>query len=146
MKLIDLLKRNDPEAVVARLDAIYPDYASSHEGHLNAYRELLTLTPEADDGLIVTVSKVDPDPPLDDAWWDVSGTKPDDPIGYAIEFDPWPKWLGREVAPFDGPEVDLLSHILFEMTFLGYSSKDVAVSGGDIIARGEAAIEGLSHD
>lgn len=55
---------------------------------------------------------------------------------HAIEILPWEKWLNLEIEQksFLFDDKTLLAHILFEMTFLGYSSKCVALETIDLLA------------
>jgi hypothetical protein len=60
---------------------------------------------------------------------DVSGTVMGDSELYAIEFTPWPEWLGvavyadlaMELAP-----ADMLMNILWEMSFLGFDEDEIS--------------------
>jgi hypothetical protein len=66
---------------------------------------------------------------------EVSGIYPDEPPStpevnnsYALEFTPWAEWLGMEInneafEKFTEPEI--LSHILYEMTFMGFDEEKI---------------------
>ena len=60
---------------------------------------------------------------------DVSGQEMGSTVSYAIEFTPWPEWLGMLVLVAPDLELapaDLLAPILWEMSFLGFDETDIA--------------------
>ncbi len=51
-----------------------------------------------------------------------------EPVSYAIEFTDWAEWLGMEVDPTtlaSYEELEILSHCLWEMTFMGYTPEAI---------------------
>lgn len=59
----------------------------------------------------------------------VSGRLPDDPEYYAMEFSPWPEWLSLPVDPAAVERfgaLDVMVHVLWEITFCGYSDAEVS--------------------
>lgn len=47
---------------------------------------------------------------------------------YAIEFQPWSKWLGMEidaVTEYQFSELEIIVHCLWEMTYCGFQEKEV---------------------
>lgn len=144
MKLHELFARHAGHFIIEQLIVEYPDQITSWEGYVSALEELhgLTLSESKCDLL---VHRVEDDETLPasvrcDPYICVSGVSRepnikdgDLPAGtyYAIEFDPWEEWLGMEVLPesFDGrSELSVLAHVLWEMTFCGYSNKAVAIA------------------
>ena len=97
-------------------------------GYLNTIKELLLLKhnkPKEPFNIIVELIKAD-GKFSDEDYYDVHGKKPNDDTTWAIEFEDWKDWLGWEVKnPEKLPDHELLGHILWEMTFVGFSRNAV---------------------
>lgn len=65
---------------------------------------------------------------------------------YALEFKAWKEWLGMAIDPatLNNPELpraEMLAHILYEMTYIGYNEIEVQSKKEQIDARAEEALE-----
>ena len=146
MKLYELLSRHGNFDILVHLIAEYPDADNSREGYMNALHELRTLK-SVENKCQILVHTVEPDESLPEnvrgeRYVCVSGRGKDNPeypdmtdVNFAIEFDPWEEWLGMEIMPesFMGrSEIEVLAHILWEMTFCGYSNNGVQLVADNV--------------
>jgi len=125
MKFAELLGQYTNEEIVGMLVAEYPEEESSVQGYFDALAEIRTLDAKESDLTIIAYWTVDD---FDDTleYVHVGGEKEDEDIGYAIEFTDWREWLGMEVGAHDKIEdISFLAHCLWEMTFTGYTNKEV---------------------
>lgn len=156
MILYDLLRTQLCEETLETLYRLYPDQVINDAGYRSMWDELLTYKPAfAPDGdMIICIDKVEPkvvitlDDAADDEHWvqvhgksvnpqtkrEVNGPwydadDADEPFtGYwAIAYSPWDQWLNWEVeCSFDATPVEQLAHILWEMSWAGYTNKDIS--------------------
>lgn len=125
--------------LIAALDRMYFDEA----GHEGAYLEMrqklrgVVAEPSAMDCVLSRRWSLD-DPP--EPVVDVSGREMGDPERYAIEYEPWPRWLGMavHVAPeLELSDADMLANILYEMSWAGFDEADIAAQKDEIMERKE---------
>jgi len=125
MKFVELLAEHTDEEIVDMLVAECPEEESSVQGYFDALAEIRTLDAKESDLTIIAYWTV---ADFDDTfeYVHVAGKKEDEDIGYAIEFTDWREWLGMEVGAHDKIEdISFLAHCLWEMTFTGYTNKEV---------------------
>ena len=149
MKLVDLIQKfrwdevqNNGSAVgYHNLLRLYPDQENSLAGYEHVYGTLLSTFPVETNLRImvaqsatIIVEHVQED--VQGEYWDVSGKGGETETSCAIEFQPWGAWLGMEIANETRPrcsEMDILCHCLWEMTFFGYTPKEVQEIYDDIL-------------
>lgn len=131
MILKDLFQKSHFRSVWLALENNYPD---SHEpSYRAAWEEINSLTPitsEDSKGMVVGIQIITPE---DDEWTEeeyvtVSGQKLHSEYGdqfiWGLDLTPWREWLSLEVDQEtleEFGETLTLTHILWEMTFHGYS-------------------------
>jgi len=62
---------------------------------------------------------------------------------YALEFSSWQEWLGMRVSDasiYAYESVDIICHCLYEMTFFGFTPKDVGNNVADVKTQMDANI------
>lgn len=140
MILKDLISNFSFEEVWKRLVELYPDQEKNLEGYKNSYSILKGLKPSSNkEKVSIDIMFVDND---GDQYHDISGTKPDDPLSYALEFSGWDEWLSFSITKETiekYPEVDILAHCLWELTFLGYSPEEIEEENMKLITNIEKA-------
>ena len=135
MKLNDLIKSNSWLSVEMTLLRLYPDQINMIDEYRNVYEKLKFMQPEEDEMNIVLAEyecDVDEESEIK-TYVDVSGRKKDKEINsitdsFALEFVEWKKWLGMDLATEtieNFNELEIISHCLYEMTFIDYEEEDI---------------------
>lgn len=127
---IDLLHSVSPDELAVELADRFGLEPADVEAHMGAFRRALTLQPTAPDFSIEVKRYIDED---GDEEIDVGGRVEGDPCGWAIEFRPWPQWLGAPITS-DLPPVATVAECLFEMTFVGYDEQAIQRQWEGIVA------------
>ncbi len=113
------------------LQALYPDKASNLSGYKEVFEKLLLIDAEDSDISIDVVQQKDD---FDgEEYVDVSGTykypkNEEEKFSQAIEFTPWNQWLGMEISQesfIHFSELEIISHCLYEMTFMGFEEEEI---------------------
>lgn len=122
-----LLDKYTDEEILKHLFKLYPDQRKSEEGYKSALSELRTTRPKKDPMLILVEKCYDK---FDKKYYThVIGVDPKDTKWtFAIELTLWSHWLGMEIHPKSlekFKEIDILAHCLWEMTFCGYSNRQI---------------------
>ena len=119
-----LIKTHSWEEVKATLERLYPDDHADIPAYENVFTTLQQLEAVASD-LRLTIEEIE-DPFTNTSMASVAGEN--DQHSYAIEFMKWDQWLGMEVNQStlqDYTELEIISHSLWEMTFVGYSQEAI---------------------
>lgn len=127
-----LIKSTSWLSVELTLLQLYPDQENMLDEYRNVFEKLKILETEENDMSIV-LTEYQSDDEEEDTYVDVSGRKnekePDDITdGYALEFVPWKRWLGMELAPESikyFSDLEIIAHCLYEMTFIGYDEEEI---------------------
>ena len=122
----------DQSAVLASLYRLYEGQEKNDKGYKMAWETIVSLSP-IESGLSCSVTR----------GGDVSGIEPGKKIGYALEFTRWEEWLSMPVIS-ELPDNETLAHILYEMTFCGYSQKPIQEKWEDIVERFEELENGTA--
>lgn len=133
MKFSDILKRNSWLSVELVFLQLYPKEMKNISGYETVFNILKTLGPtETDFSIVVSNEKDDFD---NEEYVHVSGyiNHPEDnedesPNSFALEFTNWSEWLGMDLdekSIKDFTELELISHCLYEMTFLGFDQETI---------------------
>jgi hypothetical protein len=133
MRFGEIIKSNNWLSVEMVLLKLYPDEKENISGYEEVFNKLRVLRPkESDISILVSWEKDDFD---QTDYVNVSGyyNNPDkntDELtnSLAIEFTPWSDWLGMDVDPntlktFN--ELEIISHCLYEMTFVGFEEEEI---------------------
>ncbi len=127
-----IVKRNHWLSVKLTMLQLYPDQEQNIVAYELIFEQLREMDP-VETQMQIVISESPGDEP-GEIHYDVSGEKliPDDedklPNSYAIEFTPWNEWLGMQISKStlrDFNELEIISHCLYEMTFMGYDEKEI---------------------
>ena len=128
MKLFELIQTNNWLSVEFTLLNMYPDQKKNIESYKGIYAQLQQAVPLNTNMQIVLTQYFDEET-NEKSNVDVSGFKETNPNeSYAIEFVLWKKWLGMtitEIIMAQFNELEIISHCLYEMTFVGYSEEEI---------------------
>jgi len=127
MILKDLIKEIPFKEVKKRLGVLYPAQKKSMSGYEALYRSLLKKRPRKSSTTIDLEWVKDKDSD-GGGYWDVHGREPNDDTRWALDLSTFSQWLGFTIGqelPLRKDKVTLLCHILWEMTFHGYSDKEI---------------------
>jgi len=131
MTLKQLITDHNWSSIALVLKALYPKQESNLYGYEEVYNTLIIMNPEPSE-LCISVSHA-----IDDfdgeAYVNVSGIyktprTDEEKWSQAIEFVPWKEWLGMEITQDSlnkFSELEIITHALFEMTFVGFDEKDI---------------------
>lgn len=131
MKFKKLIQSNSWLSVDKILLQLYPNEDKNLSGYRKVFEELLYMHPEDSDIIIAVAHQKDD---FDgEEYVDVSGKyanpkNEEEEFSLAIEFTPWNKWLGMEISPeslLHFSELEIISHCLYEMTFIGFEEKEI---------------------
>lgn len=133
MKFGEIVKSNNWLSVEMVLFKLYPDEKKNISGYEEVFNKLRVLQPKKTDiSILVSWEKDDFD---QTDYVNVSGyyNNPDKNTGeltnsLAIEFTPWNEWLGMDIdqntlKTFN--ELEIISHCLYEMTFVGFEEEEI---------------------
>ncbi len=131
MKFGEIIKSNSWLSIELVLLSLYSDEKKNITGYEEVFNKLKNLQPEETDVSIIISWEKDDYGQTD--YINVSGyyNNPNNNTeeftnSLAIEFTPWNEWLGMEIDPntlktFN--ELEIISHCLYEMTFVGFDEK-----------------------
>ena len=131
VQLADLLKQVNFETVFATLVSYFPSQEPSKEGYKEVFETLLSLNPKPltnlnDLFIHVTLTS---DQYSAGEYFDVSGIQLNKKDKfYGIEFCPWKDWVSMHISQESLDTLtkeDIVAGCLYEMTFFGFSDKDV---------------------
>lgn len=155
MNLNEMFKKADLSEVLKELYTLYPEEEKNDAGYKEALYEILIETSPIKGEITerITVDRVYKqyeDPILDtDDYINIYSVDPkaeEDEFGrsgedihWALEFTPWENWLAMEVevvTPDSRCDTrnKILAHILYEMTFCGYSNKEIKAEKDELIS------------
>jgi hypothetical protein len=153
MNLKELIQNNPWLNVQLTLVDLYPDQQKSIEAYEIVFSELQMLQPEPSE--IIIQLKEQFDEFNNETYVEVCGLHPDEPPStpeinnsYALEFTPWSEWLSMEIdqGAFEKfTEQEILSHILYEMTFIAFDEAEIQKQKQELDKRIEE-IENMSEE
>jgi len=148
--------------------AQYPDQEDNLEGYAAALTEMLEVTPVLNPMVMYVeiVEELGADGDVD-YWGHVYGKNgktygeeyaeddnyPQDgfseeflekEIGYALELTPWEELMGMEVSTIL-PPLETVAHVLYELTFFGFTNEKVQKKAEEISGTAEDAREALAN-
>lgn len=152
MKFYDFIRQFNFDDVFKCLKKI--DKKSHRKSYLSAWNEILTLEPiigEFGEGFIEIEEVVEEE---EKNWIKVIGFYPNQadklmpggPRGngyYGLDFTDWQEWLGLEVKNLAKlSDIEVLAYILWEMTFCGFSRKQIQGKRNHLLEVKEAIDKG----
>lgn len=127
MVVKDLIFKYEPETIINRLIALYPD--SDKESYLHAIAELKSLKPKKTTMSIAVYEYGDVDEKRD--YVRVNGIGTDEGEyhdNWALDFTDWREILSMKITQSSinyFSLLDVVCYILWEITFNGYSNKEI---------------------
>jgi len=124
----ELVDKYNEEEILSLFIKEYPEEEKNLDGYKCVLNKLKTLNPIETD-FIISIDEVTDETHWNngevdiETWKDVYGEK--EGVHYAIEFEPWERWLGSKVNLSKFDEKEILIHCLFEMTYLGYDVEQI---------------------
>jgi hypothetical protein len=132
MKCYELFAKYDWDAVKHKLYYQYPDQKKNIQGYKEAFFELKEAATYIENDSLIAIEYIKED---DEGYHDVYSLKPDDETRYALDFVDWREVLGMSIEPTtleEYYELDIIAHLLFEITFYGYSNEKVVAKGEEL--------------
>jgi hypothetical protein len=134
MILRDLIISNSWLSIELIFTKLYPDQVSSINGYERVFNELKTLPPIYSEITILISNEIDSFD--NENYVNVSGYNPsktsrsidDLTDSLALEFTPWNEWLGMKIdqdSLKNFNQLELICHCLHEMTFMGFSQREI---------------------
>jgi hypothetical protein len=147
----ELFHSLDRDEVIAAILRLYPEQPGDHpDGYLQAW-DIIRAKQAASPSDVICELYMHPsfdDPP--EMFVGVHGRKDGDEDRYAIEYNPWVEWLSMpiDVLPECGdlPEIDVLAHIFWEMTWAGYDDQQIEDQKTEIMDRVDEVKEMIAAD
>lgn len=128
MTFYELIAKHNWEDIRAILLLLYPDEEKNLVGYGEAFIELRNTAPTSSDMAIHIEREGEPEGVDGDSYEDVFALKFDDKERYALDFVVWAQVLAMPISKKtlrEYTELEIVSHLLFELTFYGYSSEAV---------------------
>lgn len=143
MKFKELIDKYNWNDVYSTLIQLYPDQEKNIEGYKQVFEELCTLRPTETKMRIViedVFDEYDKEYHAHVSGKDGTLNKESDPkhfkddeignqeVSYGIEFTDWAEWLSMKIdqeSLSKYSELDIIGHCLWEMTFYGFTQKDI---------------------
>ena len=126
----DIVKTCSFKSVKESLLSLYPEQKKNINGYKDVFETLRLMRPRYNnEGMLIDIRRVGKGK---NAYFAVSGIclKEDVQQLYALEYTPWSKWLGYEVDQATlkkMPGEDIVAHCLWEMTFVGFTQKEIRI-------------------
>lgn len=131
MNFYELIKTNNWLSVSMTLTNLYPDQLKSIEMYESVFESIQRMTITESDIQIV-LQQCNDEENNEESYVDVSGSKKNSNFesteNLAIEFVPWTEWLGMAVGQetmIEFSELEIVSHCLYEMTFVGFDEEEI---------------------
>ena len=131
MKFKKLIQTNAWLSVEIILLELYPDEGKNISGYKEVFEELLFMHPDDSEISIIVAHQKDDFDGVE--YVDVSGKyanpkNEEEEFSQAIEFTAWSKWLGMDISQeslLHFSELEIISHCLYEMTFVGFEEDEI---------------------
>jgi predicted RNase H-like HicB family nuclease len=140
MKLIDLIIKSNFDEVWLELEKAYCLSEEARDDYKDVIDELIELPTvnKIDSGETFTIGVCELEDVIEAGTFvfDVFGISHNDGNRYSLVLDPWSYWLACDVLDKSIEmygEVVVFAHIIYEMTFHGYSSHDAEQNQQEII-------------
>ena len=139
MRLFELLKKYTDEEIIKELKNNFEDIVD--ESYKQALSEIRNLVPSSEEQDIIINVEFTKDELDGSEYLSCDGIEPDEDgiiTRWGLEFDNWDEWLAKEINEENFEklnEVTILAGILWEMTFNGYSQKNIEYSREELERR-----------
>lgn len=129
MTFKELINSVNYDDVWTVIDKEYENKDGAYEAYKRVFEELKSLLPKAcEPPITLVVAKVEDYFEAGTFIFDVFGIQNGDESHYALEMTPWNEWLSFKVLDKCVEAygmADVVAHVLYEMTFFGYSANAV---------------------
>ena len=142
MKLKDLIEKYDFDQMFTKLIELYPEEKKNEEGYKNAFTEMKELTNskiEVNPESRIIVEYIEKDKLIDEPYWSVSLLENDN--RYSIELSQWNDLMNYECKIENMEEINFLSYVMWELTYSGFSQKEVKEEYDKLIELAKKEIE-----
>ena len=152
MKVKEMVETLDRDLVIGALFHFYPDQMKNHDGYEEAWADLLKTEAIPTSGTIMIryISEDYWEDPDFVPYYDVYGIFPDSEDTWAIEYRPWGEWMDEDVGLAEGcpdlSDIEKMAHCLFEITWSGYTNKDVQDHAKEMFDYCDKAIEQIKNE
>lgn len=128
LKLSHLIKNNSWLSIKLVFLELYPDEIKSIQSYESIFENLSILHPEG--SVLEIIIRHQTDSFDGESYVEVCGKSLDkqDTQLYALDFTPWAEWLDMEISKetiVAFTELEIISHCLFEMTFIGFDEETI---------------------
>ena len=125
--LKEMLMETEWKVVSERMICLYPEQEQNLVGYHKVFDALIEMESSGDDSVKIHLEEI-VDEFDGEVWINISGIGDEDQ-SWAVEFSPWRDWLSWSFTSaallFD--PLDIICHVLYEMTFCGYDEDDIAM-------------------
>ena len=113
-----------------RIVELYPDQEKNKEGYEEVLKTLCAIEPspcETTPNMQIKIKEAEDEFADGGKYITVDGWDPDKKETYGIDFTPWDGWLAMPIAvdSLDLPDLDIVCHCLFELTFYGWTPDSI---------------------
>lgn len=130
MKVGDFFRTLDRDTVITELERQRPPYVEHHAGHIEAWNEIVKLTPIATEYTCRVGMRANAD---GKQYFDVSGVTAGSDERLSIAFVDWREWMSVKIVIDDdaagATQEAICAAIVDEMTYHGYSNREVLGDG-----------------
>ena len=141
MTLKDIISKYSVEQIVNNLYRLFP---TEKKKNRVAYVEIVEKLQKREPVCNKEGMKLELEKGMDiedkETWVDVRGRIANSEEGYGLEFQPWNEWLGMEIeykTIKDYSELDIISHCLWEMTFVNFDEDKIKATIDELNKRVE---------
>src|SRR5690554_5507185 len=131
MKLGEIIRTNNWLSVELTLLDLYPDQEENIQSYARIY-SLLQEMRRQDSAIEIVIEQEFDEETQELGFGNVYGidheSKDEITNSVALEFTAWDKWLGMEINELtlrEFSELEIISHCLYEMTFVGYDEEEI---------------------
>ena len=161
MKFKQLIDDTTWEQIEEALIRIYNVTPHNMEGYMSVVQKLSNMTPKESD-MRICIDWTPPDGFNETGYWDIHGRDgtlhkdTDDAklfpkaeedwlnseVTWGLEFNKWEEWIGMEIDSNTANNIelrraDIVAHILYEMTFVGYDEEEIQDKADELKERVE---------
>ncbi|WP_373493108.1 DUF6557 family protein [Aquiflexum sp.] len=131
MKLGEIIKTNNWLSIELTLLDLYPDQAESIDEYRKVFSLLQEMAPQKSAIEIVIEQEIDEETQelgLGNVYGIDHELKDENTNSVALEFTSWDKWIGMKISELtlkEFNELEIISHCLYEMTFIAFDEKEI---------------------
>lgn len=142
MTLKKMLQNTTIDHVMDALLIAYPECLVDKQNYISVLRFLLETPAYPFDDFVISVNLIDPsedeayEEDIDEeAYLSISGYSKVEDLHFALGFSRWEEWANAEIIMQEDLDIDsneLISMLLYEMTFYGFDQETIATELNDL--------------